>query len=426
VKLFVFAGAGASVELGVPAMRLMATELLEHLEATSSGDSFVASLRTRLDDTGGDLEQLIEDIDRICGADQVLPAFGHKVAPDLSESARLTRSEIEWFVQHSCERVRAEGAATLWAPLLHDVGDIELTIATTNYDRSIELAAQRYGVKISDGFGAFGQREWSTWSGFTQEGVRLLKLHGSTDWYQVVDTPQVAKLRHPMPLFGGVTLQVAADELGALGSALVLPSREKRTNSPPFPQISHEMFATSRAADAAVFVGTSLRDVDVQSLAAECAARVPTLIVGPGMAHGQGIPPEAAIVDSMAAEFLISTLPRMLSEGAWPEPKSVVRFGDGEGHQDSILHEVNTLLDAGAADQTKCIAIESLWKRSVSLGTREIRPLLGVGSGALARDALALVDLSRDRAELLDTCEQLAADTTDASFARDLALLKQG
>ncbi len=97
----------------------------------------------------------------------------------------------------------------------------------------------------------FGPGEWGHWRGFDASpagALRLLKVHGSTDWYRVVDSEDVVKLRHPMPLFGGVHLHLPGDAGPlSLGSALVLPSREKLKNLPPFPTLSHELYQAAQS-----------------------------------------------------------------------------------------------------------------------------------------------------------------------------------
>jgi hypothetical protein len=403
----------------------MANDLLAHLEGNSAGTEFLDHLRRYLAETDGDLETVIEAIDGLCGAGSVLPAFGASIDTGLVESAKLTRAEVEWFVQHTCERIRADNASAMWTGLIRCVGDgVTMTIATTNYDRAIEHACQRAGVVIEDGFAAFGESEWSPWQGFSSAGLRVLKLHGSTDWYLVTGTTKVVKLRHPMALFGGVTLQLSEAGIGALGSALVLPSREKRKNMPPFPSISHELFAAAKVADVVVFVGTSLRDPDVRSIAEDCARRVPTIVVGPDMSFKDGVvPDEARIVREKASRFLVSTLPRMLRLGEFGAPGTVSQSG---GNETTMMIEHLTLLaDSNATEEQRSRAIEALWREEVSLGAADLEPLISVGRGQVARDALALVALSRDSEHLVAMCDDLARTSDDPDFQTDVKILTE-
>ncbi len=407
MNLFLFAGAGTSAELGVPVMREMALDLLAHMVNTSNDVNFLGTLRGQIEEASADLELVIEHIDKPCDAGDVLPTFGAAVDPKLVEAAHLTRAEIEWFVQHTCERVQAQAASALWGPFIGSAAKLETTIATTNYDRAIELACQRSGTPVLDGFASFGEREWAEWSGHEAHGLHLLKLHGSTDWYQVRGTGSVVKLRHPMPHFGGVTLHVDNSALGALGSALVLPSREKRKNMFPFPHISHELFTAAKQADAAVFIGTSLRDPDIRSLADECAKRVPTMVVGPHLRSGDGLVPDGAtVVQDFASGFLISTLPTIIAKNSWSIPDPA-RSSSGIRQPAPILDDVVILSDPNSTDESRCAAIEGLWNGRVGLGTEELMPLIASGVGRVARDALALIPLSRDQLELMSKADDL-------------------
>ena len=227
--------------------------------------------------------------------------------------ARFTglRAEAEWLVPHLCERVDAIQAFALWGPVLraHDGG--ALVLATTNYDRAIERANSKAGVAITDGFAAFEGRELVRWAGFgSAAGVRLLKVHGSTDWYDGLGVADIWKLRHAMPLYGNVRIAIEGSEVN-LGSALVLPSREKKVTSAPYPDLAFQFRKAIEEAEIVVFIGFSLRDPDLLELARQAAARVPTLVVN---RHGRTEGPGQAVAMS-ASRFLISVAPRNLVVG---------------------------------------------------------------------------------------------------------------
>lgn len=66
------------------------------------------------------------------------------------------------------------------APLLYE-SSANINIATLNYDRSIELLAGRANASLDTGVGSWsGGYDWK-WD--ESAHVRLLKLHGSLDWY---------------------------------------------------------------------------------------------------------------------------------------------------------------------------------------------------------------------------------------------------
>jgi hypothetical protein len=405
----------------------MALELLEHLSTSGAARSILDGLRERLAEDGYDIEGLIDDLDAICAGDRAQQALGvGSQNADLVTAAAEARSETEWFVQAACERLQPDDAEFTWGPLLGCSASTPLTIATTNYDRAIEIAASRLGIPYEDGFAPFDGREWCEWVGINGDStLQLLKIHGSTDWYRVVDTQAVVKLRHPMPLFGGVTLQLGDESLGSLGSALVLPSREKLKNLPPFPDLSHELFAAGKAATGAIFVGTSLRDPDLRSLCASLASRgVPTAVVGRTAASEPdgGVPVGAYPIRQTSGTFLMSTLPTLLRSGQISSEGLAELSATAEPHQSGAMLGALRLLGSSSPSE-RSGAIESLWQLRADLPARVIQPLLGTGQGQVAVDALGLIPLSREAGSLAAAATELAETTADAAFREEIQLL---
>ena len=99
---------------------------------------------------------------------------------------------------------------------------------TTNYDRAIESTCEVENIAYDDGFASFDEKEYARWAGIgSSSPVKLLKIHGSTDWYQGVNG-ETYKLRHPMPLYGELRVSARNGVLPELASAMVLPTKEKR------------------------------------------------------------------------------------------------------------------------------------------------------------------------------------------------------
>jgi hypothetical protein len=308
----------------------------------------------------------------------------------------------------------------MWGPALRSVRNHEVTFVTTNYDRAIELAANAEGVQLTDGFGSFADGEMARWIGLQQSKVNpsIVKLHGSTDWYSTSATGEPIKLRHPMPLFGRGTLRLPNNV--DLGSALILPSREKLLTRPPYPRLSQAFLNAADACEAAIFIGTSLRDHHIRDAATEIAKSRPAFIVNPeGDNLGIG---RAVGVAQSASRFLISTLPSALLA---PEPVSAL----GNAVQDPQHEEPNTLELVRLATSThehserRCQAIEMLDARSVALDGHFVRALVSDKDATVSRYALGLVPASTDRNILITTLQ--SPHVTDAAFAEELALLQQ-
>ena len=414
MKVLLFAGAGTSVELGVPGMVGLATEFLDHSHQWSVEPDLV----NRIMGKELDVEHLIEGLDHICQARTSLEAI--EWATIGLEPVDKVRAEVEWFVQHAAERVAARDAQLMWGSVLRATESVEITFVTTNYDRAIELAANGEKIHLSDGFRSFDQGETAPWIGFEQDEERpmLVKLHGSTDWYADSQAGSPTKLRHPMPLFGRSALLLADGQ--QLGSALVLPSREKLLTRPPYPRLSQAFLNAADCCDLAVFVGSSLRDDHIREAARSVASRAPVFIVNP-KGDGQGV--EAAVVIAQhASTFLVSTLPNALLT---TDPKSALRDAGQTvpARIGGALSAVRQLLNTSAETGHRCRAVEELDEMGATLAPPLMYQLLADDDPTVARYALGLVPSSTARESLIEKAAS-SPHIGDPAFREELKLLQ--
>lgn len=416
MKLLLFSGAGVSAELGVPAMRSMAEQFAEHLRDAEVADEMILTMDRLLAHGNHDMEHAIDLVDKIVGAEQAKRELGIAVDSTLSAYA-LIREEAEWFVQHACEQIDARRAYHIWSSVLRSTRYHQMTIASTNYDRAIEIAATRLKLPFVDGFESFNGRQYAPWQGFpNSDDLHILKLHGSTDWYHG-GSDAVFKLRHPMPTFG--TLEVNTAGVNNLHSALVLPSREKKTTQPPFPALQTKFRNCIDGAEVAFFVGSSLRDPHLRDICAECARTCHTYVVTRGGIAPEFLPEGAREIIQTGGQFLVSTLPAYLkSTGSVHDENMLIK----QGHI-SPLEQIVIAADASADIAQRCSAIETLAELQVSLGKDYIEGLLHSDKPDVKLNALGLVQASYDRNELLDRAGLLAAGGDDTAFSQELALL---
>ena len=316
MKALLFTGAGASVELGVPAMKDMARDLYSYFGRREWPANILERLNELILESDFDLEHLIELVDTVEKGEQGRKQLGVDYNDQLFGAVRTMRWETEWYVQHSCERIRDADAFTLWGPTLRRLDGHEFCVVTTNYDRAIERTCEVAHISYHDGFADFDEKEYAMWTGIDSSNpIRLLKIHGSTDWYQGVNG-ETYKLRHPMPLYGELRVSARNGVLPELASAMVLPTKEKKVNHPPYPDLVTDFRNAARSAEIAFFVGTSLRDPDILDIFRQCSARIPTYLVSRRRvdASNAGALVNRTIVDS-ASGFLISTLPKFLQTG---------------------------------------------------------------------------------------------------------------
>lgn len=310
-----------------------------------------------------DIEDLIEKLDNVTGTAESLKLFG--LAEDDLQRAHAIQAEVEWYVQHTCERITPELSFLLWGSLLRDRDRHEIVVATTNYDRAVELAANRLGFRLRDGFADFGAKEIAEWSGFNPRNgfvgtgeVTLLKLHGSTDWYDFGGTGKPVKLRHPMPLFGRGSLKLPSLE-EELTAALILPSREKRVSHPPYLRLSQVFLNSIDQVEIAVFVGSSFRDPHIQQAVVELANVRPTFVVNPRTIP-KGLPSSAIVIPEIASRFLISTLPRALASA---DPVSALKAAaEDPSAQTPVLSLLDTAMNNLAPPPNRRDSIELLAK----------------------------------------------------------------
>jgi hypothetical protein len=142
-------------------------------------------------------------------------------------------------------------------PLLNLVAKQKrLCVATLNYDNSIELLAKNSGLKCSTGI-----EEWSETGAFdsVEEGILLLKLHGSIDW----ESKESRTAERPMP--HRVISRTTAEGLKTRGfrPAVIFGHRNKLTAEGPFLDLLRAFRRELSNAEMVTAVGYSFADVHI-------------------------------------------------------------------------------------------------------------------------------------------------------------------
>jgi len=427
--MLLFTGAGASIELGIPGMRGMAEEFHKELRNISLNDDIIGRFEKMLAEADYDMEGVIENIDNLERGLTSQSNLGFSTDDTLLNTTRAMRWEAEWFVQHLCERLRAIDAKTMWAPTLRQISNHDLCMATTNYDRSFELACAAWDVPFDDGFEVLSNIELAGWKGlgeWSKGTPRLLKIHGSTDWYRG-DDGQVYKLRHPMPLYGNLALlltQTEADRYQKMTSSLILPTREKRTTQPPYPDLITDFRTTARETEMAIFLGASLRDPDLYDICNQCVQRgIPTYFVN--VDENLEVPTGVKKIVETASGFLTSTLPTFLSCGDSGFLDACSNGSQRILGKISILRLLVTALDKANEPDTICKAIDKLVDYGVMLDLLDIRNLLSNEDIAVRKFALALIPRSVDRKQAMTAAQELAACDRDTTYVAELQMLQE-
>ena len=282
------------------------------------------------------------------------------------------------------------------------------------------MAARAVNVKLRDGFGEFCELEFASWEGIStdqMEGMGLLKLHGSTDWYAKGDSDEPVKLRHPMALYGRSELKLPSGQ--SLRSALILPSREKRITEKPYPRLSQAFLNVADQCELAIFVGSSLRDTHIEDAAQSTASSVPTFVVNP---YGDSTIENAKLIRQHASTFLISTLPNALAGDTVEILDTAAR--DSPSQAGGILDAARLLSRPDNESLARREAIERVHETGVTLDAGQVTDLLQDNDADIARYALSLIYRSARAPELLSVAESTVHVQNEA-YKADLLLLKR-
>ena len=423
MKVLLFTGAGASVELGVPAMKQMARELYSYFGRRKWPGNILERLDALIRESDFDLEHLIELVETVEKGEKGRKQLGVDCDYRLFGAVRTMRWESEWYVQHSCERIGEREGLALWGPTLRRIGAHELCIVTTNYDRAIENTCEVENISYDDGFAEFDEKEYAAWSGINAGStVKLIKIHGSTDWYQGVNG-DTYKLRHPMPLYGELRVSARNGLLPELGSAMVLPTREKMINHPPYPDLVTDFRVAARSAEVAFFVGTSLRDPDILDIFRQCSARIPSYLVSRRRVGVEELGNQESrnIVDT-ASGFLVSRLPKFLETEDFEVLEGKVS-GSSEAAA-SVLPWLTTATDKTNSVDSVCEAIDKLVDGEVSIDGFVLKDLLSHAEEDVRKYALALIPHSVDREATLEFAREKADADGGSEFRIEYEMLK--
>jgi hypothetical protein len=239
----VLLGAGASVEAGVPTAFALTDRIADCLNARQDGAellpafSFVCdTLRAGAEADGGGLSVAI-DVERVSAAVELLATRSElEIAPFIDqwnpklESCDLSQATFERLATVIGQELRGliitgADACQYLTPLV-EAGRRRggVTIATLNYDLTIEQCAESHAVSYDT-----GMEGWVVYGGWMwpEDGIRLLKLHGSISeaWTETdewdgflphrgihgVDGDPLAETQPPVLAFGRAVTKLRAE-----------------------------------------------------------------------------------------------------------------------------------------------------------------------------------------------------------------------
>ena len=278
-----FLGAGASKPLGVPTMKGFTEAVLKDLEKRGAHyEHLVASIKNYISNLGiePDIEAVLtilegkanprKNLENLAAQQMVFPE-------EFSEASEKTvawvaLNEIEDSIYNICSGVIPQLAtrvyAKLWETLSRSLsvpvrgggrtilqpGSLVKRIFTTNYDLSLEIFLRSQGIIFDEGFrqDASGLSFADEWS---RDGVQLVKLHGSINYY-LMEGGKVVKSNAPLKhtdIYGErVTEQM-----------MIYPMGEKYATRLPFYELLGQLRSSLFTEPFCIVIGYSFRDTAI-------------------------------------------------------------------------------------------------------------------------------------------------------------------
>lgn len=212
-KILVFTGAGISVPLGLPGttdfmdsvrggIQNITDYIIEYLGSSGEDIEWLLSTLETFKSETAFTEFLLPKISAAYSnnnsiAQQALPLFQSQLAHFKSQAtSEITR--IKKIIFHKLAQYEPAQARALYLNLVNEVkdtlGDVALSLITTNYDLTFETAIESYptewsAIGINDvdfGFSIqFGRPIYNPSQdfGWNSSIIEYLKIHGSVDWH---------------------------------------------------------------------------------------------------------------------------------------------------------------------------------------------------------------------------------------------------
>jgi hypothetical protein len=222
------------------------------------------------------------------------------------------------------------------------------------------------------------------------------------------------KLRHPLSAYGDI--QINIEGVSQLNNCLILPSMEKNMREAPFMQIDTEMRNAAQTSDLAIFLGSSLRDSDIEILLQSCESQIPTYTVTP---EDSGPTQHGDHIQATASEFLISILPEAIHSDSLQETLNTL--AKGERKTPTILDHMSTAFDPTQSGRPA--SIEYLANYGVQLNPEKIEWLLDDSDPRIRKYALGLVEDSWDTEPLIDQIKSLATEESHPGVQDEAKIL---
>lgn len=278
-KLVIIIGAGASVPMGIPAMKGFTKEFEKHcdevLSLVDATENIKYNLRylKKVANLGShwDLEELLLRVRELKNAENSAItklyrkfSFRGKSKPrekfdqtisDIAEDYSKLERELLKFIREKCIRPDIEKGVEIYSNLFKLCKNFNLEIFTTNYDPIIENVCDKLNISYADGFMPKGNTGYFTWTPESLNGrkLNLFKLHGSITWYK---DSNGRIIKFPIDISDRRDVQ----------SVIIYPTEYKELFNPPFNRLYFEFSKSIFNSTNCLAIGHSFRDPYMREL----------------------------------------------------------------------------------------------------------------------------------------------------------------
>jgi hypothetical protein len=197
MKTVIILGAGASIGAGFPTAADLTKSLIAKVSTEADRPESKAILllyeQLRLKDTAPDFETIAEFLTTYSRLDKIAPQIMECANREVAEILGRTSEDGRRYISSAAyeriwlfiyEMIDRAPETVNYLECIADLAQREsgLTIATLNYDMTVERACENRGCACSTG--GIGYKWTPRPLTFPSDAVRLFKLHGSVNWAQ--------------------------------------------------------------------------------------------------------------------------------------------------------------------------------------------------------------------------------------------------
>lgn len=268
-RVIFLVGAGASVSFGIPHMAGMVESYLSN----QTDEDKVAALQELLNiGVSQDLEQILLAIQTVLELPET--ALYNTIFQAVEAAPQSDRAEVEETFQerkqrlasvridilnwmsNTCLQFNRVAATAVWGKLVAFMAAHRISVFTTNYDFVVEQVAKLGELPVVDNFtakpGKPGRWFWDeTLRSFDEAGLRIIKLHGSVNWWETEEGGEIERLDAAV-----IKNQEGVD----ITRVQIFPTRFKDIYDSHFFTLYKRFIKELDAAGVLVVIGHSLRD----------------------------------------------------------------------------------------------------------------------------------------------------------------------